>query len=92
MSISRSVLAARHEVCRPMARAASCTSLNWLSAAGKFGFSEDAERCRLRHQLMQQAEPLGFQRAGQNAYAGDVSARPVVGSRRGQLDRIAADD
>jgi hypothetical protein len=45
----------------------------------------------MRHQLMQQPKPLGFQRVGQNVYACHVSARPAVARHEPQLDWIAAD-
>src|SRR5262245_18749965 len=38
---------------------------------------------------MQQSEPLGFQRVGQEIYARSVSARPVVARRETGFDRIA---
>ena len=59
-SISRSVLALKTSILQPD-RARRLLHVSQLALdAGMFGLTRAPIACRLRHQLMQQAEPLRF--------------------------------
>ena len=89
-SISRSVLAPQDMKLQTDGARRLLQVAQLALGGGKVRVQENADRCRLRHQLTQQPEPLGFQRAGQDADPGDVSARPVEARDEAALDGIAA--
>jgi hypothetical protein len=57
----------------------------------KLWVHQDADRCRPRHELAQQPEPLRLQVVGQATDASGVSSRPAEARREPLLDRIATD-
>jgi hypothetical protein len=52
---------------------------------------QDAERVRLRQELVQEPKPLGFKRRADDAHPSSIAARPVVARHQPELDRIAPD-
>ena len=91
-SISRIVLALSTWICSPMARAASCTSRNVVSATRRIGrIDEHGNTHGLGHQLMQESQPLGHHLLDEKIDAGRVAARPREAGDKTKLDRVFAD-
>src|SRR5215469_16667042 len=88
-SISRVVLALRTSIDNPMARAVSCArGASTLNVTTSLGFVSMAKRLVLRHQLMQQFQPLRHRLIGGEIHTGHITARPIEARDETKPDRV----
>src|SRR5215831_5887723 len=88
-SISRSVFARRMWICCPTARAASCTSFNWVSNVGQLGLSSTA--ISVVAGTISRSSPSRFAPSTSTNKATPVTfARPVVTFHQTQFDGVFA--